>query len=698
MRYSFVLALGLFGSLAIGGVAVGQTPTRAVPKISSSTPSAPKEVAPTPSTPMVSAPAALRLGRSPAEGATHQDEPRMIAPEPSVLKAVASVVNAPKIELGIEPLEADAILYHPVAGKTLHDPSTGQVSVVLGIKNKESKSIKLQRVKFSYAGGSKEVVINVSIAPNTTEKVQNNRAYHADGDVLYLSSPLPSTLTIELSFDGFSVPVKVTKALKPYPQSFSPPFKQSELGANEFWESASTHGGGSQVFAYDLGVEAYVNNGWSHLHPGKKDDKNEHFRVWGKRIYAMADGEVKHSLNECPENKSPGTSDEAVWKQYQRGGAGNHFYIQHGEVIALYAHMQKGSLNKDLLKVGTKVKKGDFLGLAGNSGSSSAPHLHIHVRKETSVESGPFRPLLLKDAFAIEKASYTKPKSNVNWSKLSGSGIPGFKGQRSYIWASATHPYCEHPNAGLVAKHGVSEADYQKVFDSIWTCGLRPTWIDGFDVGGKTYFNMVFQKEDAPWVARHGLTAASYQTEFEKWHKEGFKLANVDSYLQGGSVRYTAVWSKASSPAVVAYHGVDDVTHQKKFDELTKDGWVPVNASSVAPNDKRQVTALYRKANVNGFYAHSSLSLDQYKEKFKQYGDQGFKLVYLNGYVQSGKPMLSAIWYKTAPFGAYIAKHHLTGADYQKEFGVQSAAGFNIFAVTGYASGGAARYEGLWVK
>jgi murein DD-endopeptidase MepM/ murein hydrolase activator NlpD len=45
-------------------------------------------------------------------------------------------------------------------------------------------------------------------------------------------------------------------------------------------------------------------------------------------------------------------------------------------VYAFYAHLQPGSLR---VKVGDKVHRGQVLGLLGNSGNSSEPHLHFHI-------------------------------------------------------------------------------------------------------------------------------------------------------------------------------------------------------------------------------------------------------------------------------------------------------------------------------
>ena len=56
---------------------------------------------------------------------------------------------------------------------------------------------------------------------------------------------------------------------------------------------------------------------------------------------------------------------------------GNMMVVDIGEGdFAFYAHLQRGSLKA---KLGDKVKSGQVLGLLGNTGNSTAPHLHFHL-------------------------------------------------------------------------------------------------------------------------------------------------------------------------------------------------------------------------------------------------------------------------------------------------------------------------------
>jgi len=79
----------------------------------------------------------------------------------------------------------------------------------------------------------------------------------------------------------------------------------------------------------------------------------------GTEIYATGDGVV----------------ERAKWN---RMGYGYHVIIDHGYGYrTLYAHM-----NKIIAKPGQKVKRGELIGLVGNTGKSTAPHLHYEVHKD----------------------------------------------------------------------------------------------------------------------------------------------------------------------------------------------------------------------------------------------------------------------------------------------------------------------------
>lgn len=78
----------------------------------------------------------------------------------------------------------------------------------------------------------------------------------------------------------------------------------------------------------------------------------------GSPIYATGDGVISEA-------------------EYNSGGYGNKIIINHGySYETVYAH-----LSKIKVKVGQRVKRGEVIGLMGNTGKSTAPHLHYEVHK-----------------------------------------------------------------------------------------------------------------------------------------------------------------------------------------------------------------------------------------------------------------------------------------------------------------------------
>lgn len=67
----------------------------------------------------------------------------------------------------------------------------------------------------------------------------------------------------------------------------------------------------------------------------------------------------------------------------------NAVYIEHSDgSVAWYGHMKKNSLTSKT--VGQSVATGEFLGIVGSSGSSTAPHLHFELHDDKSNVVDPF--------------------------------------------------------------------------------------------------------------------------------------------------------------------------------------------------------------------------------------------------------------------------------------------------------------------
>jgi murein DD-endopeptidase MepM/ murein hydrolase activator NlpD len=167
---------------------------------------------------------------------------------------------------------------------------------------------------------------------------------------------------------------------------FVKPFKESDLPKIERnktklqlpfkGEWTVVWGGDTKELNYHVVSEAQKNafdivikdeKGRSYKTDGKS---NEDFYAFGKELIAPCEGEVVLVVDGIKDNK-PGTL--------------NPIYIPRNTVIIktvnneylFFAHFKQHSIK---VKQGQKVMQGQVLGLCGNSGNSSEPHLHFHIQ------------------------------------------------------------------------------------------------------------------------------------------------------------------------------------------------------------------------------------------------------------------------------------------------------------------------------
>jgi len=104
-------------------------------------------------------------------------------------------------------------------------------------------------------------------------------------------------------------------------------------------------------------------------------EKNANWFGYGAEILAVANAVVAAVNDGVPENK-PDTDSKAVPISLETIG-GNYVILDLGHNrYAAYMHMQPGKIR---VKEGDKVRRGDVLGLVGNSGNSDGPHLHFQI-------------------------------------------------------------------------------------------------------------------------------------------------------------------------------------------------------------------------------------------------------------------------------------------------------------------------------
>ncbi len=166
--------------------------------------------------------------------------------------------------------------------------------------------------------------------------------------------------------------------VKPFKESSSPKIERNltKLRLPFKGEWTVVWGGDTKELNYHVENEAQKNafdivitneNGISYKTDGKT---NEDYYAFGKELIAPCDGEVVLVVDGVKDNKP---------------GELNPVYIPGNTVIIkttnneylFFAHFKQHSIK---VEQGQKIELGQEIGLCGNSGNSSEPHLHFHIQ------------------------------------------------------------------------------------------------------------------------------------------------------------------------------------------------------------------------------------------------------------------------------------------------------------------------------
>jgi len=237
------------------------------------------------------------------------------------------------------------------------------------------------------SGGTSLLFIHLTLAPNTTPP---SRLSHEVKAQIAAAPPGQQQMTLgggEVAVDRRAVVV------------IGPPLHGDRFVAADSCCDATRHTraalpvDGRVRIAQRFAVDWEQLDDANRIYVGPREQLRS-YRIYGAEAMAVSDARVASVLDGLPE-QTPGKFPEAIPLAQADGNAvvlalGNGRY-------ALYAHLQPGSLR---VRAGDRVRRGQVLGLVGNTGNSVAPHLHFHVMDGPSALDANGLPYEI-DAFTV---------------------------------------------------------------------------------------------------------------------------------------------------------------------------------------------------------------------------------------------------------------------------------------------------------
>lgn len=314
-------------------------------------------------------------------------------------------MDRPRLILGVLPSRQGKAYYLPLAPQSRDHPERLKIALQLAITNDDRRvdSLTIREITFSFPGTAVGIhpMLRVPqyIEPEGGVLALRETAFWCNGTVklpddtkrynqIYLDSPAPSKIRIRIDCgDDFDLPFAQDFDLIPWtdPTGDGPlrmPFSLLDMDENEYIVTDAGHGAnggadGTQIYAYDMTIEALVNGQWTNTYTGAAAVQNSDIRVFGRTIRAMADGVVEGPANVPVLENDFDDNLHGGWGPIGNPGS-NNLWVRYGELLVNYRHLRQGSIR---VVGGQRVQRGQRLAEAGNSGKTGGdPHLHMECR------------------------------------------------------------------------------------------------------------------------------------------------------------------------------------------------------------------------------------------------------------------------------------------------------------------------------
>jgi CubicO group peptidase (beta-lactamase class C family) len=137
--------------------------------------------------------------------------------------------------------------------------------------------------------------------------------------------------------------------------------------------------------------------------------------------------------------------------------------------------------------------------------------------------------------------------------------------------------------------------------------------------------------------------------------------------------------------AWIARHGISADEYQSEFNKYTSQGYRPVVVSGYTVNNQVRYAAIFAKVpNSPAWIARHGLTGNEYQSEFNKYVAQGYRPVQVSVYVVNNQAYYAAIFEQTQNAPAWVARHGINATEYQREFDKYVGQGYRLIDISVY--------------
>ena len=203
--------------------------------------------------------------------------------------------------------------------------------------------------------------------------------------------------------------------------------------------------------------------------------------------------------------------------------------------------------------------------------------------------------------------------------------------------------------------------------------------------------------KDKKHIVIYGIPSSDMQAIFNTMTRTGYRMTWRDGQNVGSKTFFNVIFIKKDGKKWRSYSGLSGSSYQSKFDMAVSDGYRLVNVDSYLQSGKLRYTAIFVKQSGPSWRAYHGLSTTSHQQKFDQFKKQGYRIVQRSITEYKGKLYVTALYDKSNA-GSWSSKSGLSSSAYNTYFKQQTEKGRKLAHLQAYTHKGNARFAAIFTS
>ncbi len=219
-------------------------------------------------------------------------------------------------------------------------------------------------------------------------------------------------------------------------------------------------------------------------------------------------------------------------------------------------------------------------------------------------------------------------------------------------------------------------------------------------IDGDYRVGAVFRKnpDGRGWASLRNLTSNEFHERWTHYRDRGYRLVDQETYVRNGDRQYAGVWvENREGFGWASYRGVTSAEFSEKFDHYRDRGYLPIDFEVYKVGNELRHGAIWVENRESlAWKLKRNMTSAQFSSTFQSYADQGLRSLDFEAIETGSGRRYAGIWVENRSGRGWYLYRDLTATQYRNRWNQLADKGYRLDNYEKYPTSSGVRYSGIW--